>query len=32
MSTSERLYWFDLDIYEVDHHVCFTVDNDVAYR
>jgi hypothetical protein len=30
MSTSERLSWFDLDIHEVGHQECLTVNGDVA--
>jgi hypothetical protein len=30
MSTYERLSQLDLEIYEVGHQECFTVDGDVA--
>jgi hypothetical protein len=30
MSISERLSWFDLEIYEVGHQECLTVDGDVV--
>jgi hypothetical protein len=30
MSTSERLSWFDIEIYKVGHQECLAVDGDVA--
>jgi hypothetical protein len=32
MSTSERLSRFNLEIYEVGHQECLTVDRDVAFH
>jgi hypothetical protein len=31
MNTSERLSQLDLEIYEVGHQECFTVDGDIAF-
>jgi hypothetical protein len=32
MSTSEKLSWLDLEIHEVDHQECITIDGDVAFH
>jgi hypothetical protein len=32
MTTSERLDRLDLEIHEVDHEECLTVDGDVVYH
>jgi hypothetical protein len=32
MSTSEKLSWIDLKIYEVSHQECLAVDGGVAFH